>query len=215
MVAAPLTREEHVALQLERDILSGRLAEGSALRQDALARAYGVSHIPVRAAFRKLEARGLVRIEPHRGARVVSVSIEEILEMLDLRVLLETEALKAAIPNLSSEHLDRAERIVDRIDRPFDRELWPTLNWQFHECLYSAAGRPVLLSIIERMHTDPRSMRITSLITQNVRASNREHRRLLALLRARRSGEVLSLLKRHILIDPRRLRRRKRGGTAR
>jgi DNA-binding GntR family transcriptional regulator len=209
MTQAPLTRLDHVAQGLESEILEGRLVEGSALRQDAIARQYGVSHIPVREALRKLEARGLVRIEPHHGARVVGFSVGEILETLDVRVLLECAALEAAIPNLAREHFDNAEAVADLIDEQGDRKQWPTLNWRFHESLYSAAGRPVLLALIKQLHADPRSIRITSLITQDVKASNREHRKLIDLLRNDRNVEALALLRSHILIDPRKLRRNK------
>lgn len=206
-----LTRLDHVAQELEREILDGGVTAGSALRQDVIARRYGVSHIPVREAFRKLEARGLVRIEPHRGARVVGISVEEILDTLEVRVLLETAALKAAIPNLGPEHLVRAEAVTDQIDELGNGEQWPTLNWEFHESLYTAARRPALLSLIKQLHADPRTMRMTALVTQNVRASNGEHRRLIALLRARRNADALALLRRHILIDPRKLRQKKLG----
>jgi len=60
---------------LRHAILSGELAQGMPLRQDQLAEQFGTSRIPVREALRQLEAEGLVRIEPNKGARVTPLSL--------------------------------------------------------------------------------------------------------------------------------------------
>ena len=70
--------------QLRRDILDGTYAAGEQLRQDALAASFQVSRIPVREALFQLEAEGLLRIEPHKGAIVSAFSLEEIDDVFDL-----------------------------------------------------------------------------------------------------------------------------------
>src|SRR5580658_11203182 len=107
---------ETVVDWLRADILAGRLAPGSRLRQDAIAIEYGVSHIPVREAFRRLEAEGLVSIRPHHGAIVTSLSASEIEELYEIRVALECAAMRAAVPRMSAESLREAATILDRID---------------------------------------------------------------------------------------------------
>ena len=72
------TLSSAIVEQLRRAILDGTHAAGTQLRQDALAAAYQVSRIPVREALFQLEAEGLVRIEPHKGAIVAAFSLEEI-----------------------------------------------------------------------------------------------------------------------------------------
>ena len=64
--------------QLRQSILDGTYPAGSQLRQDALGEAYGVSRIPVREALFQLEAEGLVRIVPQKGAIVSELSLDEI-----------------------------------------------------------------------------------------------------------------------------------------
>ena len=95
---------EPVAFQIVRslreDILDGVLAPGLQIRQEALAERFGVSRVPVREAS-WLEAEGLVTTELHKGAFVSSRSLDEVEEMLDIRIALELRALKLAIPNLS------------------------------------------------------------------------------------------------------------------
>ena len=60
-------------------ILAGSIGEGTQLRQDQLAEQFGMSRIPVREALRQLEAEGLVKIEPNKGAIVTSLSIALVL----------------------------------------------------------------------------------------------------------------------------------------
>src|SRR5688572_3432450 len=84
-VADAATRE------LRQRIMSGELADGTPLRQDALAAELGVSRIPIREALSRLESEGLVASYPHRGYVVTALSSEEISELFDLRSLLEPE----------------------------------------------------------------------------------------------------------------------------
>src|SRR5689334_7635278 len=91
---------ETLAESLRDRILSGEINEGDALIQDALAREYDVSRMPVREALRQLEALGLVAIQIHRGAVVTSIPTEQIAELFDLRALLECEILRCAIPRI-------------------------------------------------------------------------------------------------------------------
>src|SRR4029077_2026095 len=122
-------------------ILSGEIAEGEQLRQDALAAAHGVSRIPLREALRQLEAEGLVSFFPHRGAVVSTLSLAEIEELFEIRALIEADVLRRAIPHLTADDLDRAEEIVDTARVAFQRESdvgrWGELNWKFHSTLYA------------------------------------------------------------------------------
>ncbi|MGL5734311.1 MAG: GntR family transcriptional regulator, partial [Beijerinckiaceae bacterium] len=102
-----------IADQLRRDILAGTYPPASQLRQDAVANAFNVSRIPVREALLQLEAEGLVRIEPHKGAVVTPLSWEEVEDVFALRALLEPRLLSASLPNLRADDLDEMDRIQD------------------------------------------------------------------------------------------------------
>ena len=77
-------------------IVRGELPGEMPLRQDEISAALSVSHIPVREAFRQLEAQGLVRIYPNRGAVVTKLSCKELCDVMDTRILLEVGALGPA-----------------------------------------------------------------------------------------------------------------------
>src|SRR2546427_13052427 len=89
-----------VADKLRDQIIRGEIAEGTQLRQDAIATQYQVSRIPVREALRQLEAEGLITIVPNRGAVVPALSPDDIEELFSIRSLLEPEVLKRSIPHL-------------------------------------------------------------------------------------------------------------------
>lgn len=86
-----------LAAALRREILEGELAAGSWLRERELCEAYGVARHSLRAALRTLAADGLVRIEPHRGARVAELTGDDVRWLYELRTALELEAAHLAL----------------------------------------------------------------------------------------------------------------------
>ncbi|GAA1956598.1 GntR family transcriptional regulator [Agromyces allii] len=90
------TAVERVADAVRDDILSGRLAAGEPLREEAAAARYAVSRHTVRAAFQRLAAERLAVAEPYRGVRVAAFDRDEILALQQLRTALEAEAIRIA-----------------------------------------------------------------------------------------------------------------------
>ena len=135
-----------VADKLRDRIIRGEIAEGTQLRQDAIATQYQVSRVPVREALRQLEAEGLITIVPNRGAVVPALSPDDIEELFSIRSLLEPEVLKRSIPHLTEEDFSQAEAIlktfVNELRRDDHVSSWGRLNWQFHSTLYSKANQP-------------------------------------------------------------------------
>src|SRR4051795_12517043 len=101
-----------IADVLRSAIMAGKLPGGALLRQMELSEQFGSSRIPVREALRQLQGEGLVTIVPHRGAVVSSLSLEELQEMCEIRIALESTALRLAISQLDDETLARAEAIL-------------------------------------------------------------------------------------------------------
>jgi DNA-binding GntR family transcriptional regulator len=134
--------------ELRKAIFAGELVPGAQLRQDELAERFGTSRIPVREALRQLEAEGLVTILPNRGAAVSSLSLDEVLELLEIRIALECRALRLAIPSMVDIDLDAAMEILRSYDAEPDPQRWGEMNWAFHEALYAPCGRIKLLAMI-------------------------------------------------------------------
>jgi len=185
--------------ELRELIIKGAFKGGEALRQDELAARFGVSRIPVREALRQLEAEGLVTYEANRGAVVSSLSLDDALEMLDIRIALECRALRLAVPNMTDLDLGRLERLMDaygRAKKPTDAE---RLNRDFHLGLYAPADRPRLLALIRDNFDN--ANRFTRVQVSLATGRERPHREHEAIFRACRDGDVegaASLLEGHL-----------------
>jgi DNA-binding GntR family transcriptional regulator len=89
-------RSEGLIEALREAILTGRYRPGERLVQEELAEAFGISRIPLREALRRLEGEGLVVITPNRGAVVRPLGPKDVVDLYDLRLALETLAIRRA-----------------------------------------------------------------------------------------------------------------------
>lgn len=188
-----------IVAALRTAITTGSLAPGAVLRQADLALEFGVSRIPVRDALQALQAEGLVRIEPNRGAFVCTYSSAELTEIYDLRVLLETSALQHAIPA----HTERSVRRLLAIQRDLDDEdvpaEWLRLDRAFHAELYGPCARPRTLELIAGLRGTVERFSLAHLGPDARRPQwNDEHQQLIAAVRAHDSDAAVTILTAHL-----------------
>jgi DNA-binding GntR family transcriptional regulator len=145
------TRAQAVAIGLRKAILAGEIRGGQRLRQVQVAERFGVSTTPVREAFTILRREGLVEVDNHRGALVVTPSVERLREIYEIRMALEPMAAAAAAPKLSQATLKVLEDLVDKMAEAQDREKYLQLHRDFHDHIYRAAQRPQLLALITNL----------------------------------------------------------------
>jgi DNA-binding GntR family transcriptional regulator len=204
--AQPATKEERfsapelVRVGLRNAIMSGEIAPGTQLRQDEIASRFGTSRIPVREALRHLAAEGLVKLQPNKGAVVKSYSVDEIIELLEIRIGLETRALYLAIPNMAEEEIKTASEILASYDAEPRPEKWSEMNWQFHKALYTPCNLPRLLSLIELNWNQSSSLaRLQVSIASGKENPNREHWHILEACRKSQVKEAVTALEQHIV----------------
>lgn len=135
-------------------IIRGVLPGGMPLRQDEISTTLSVSHIPVREALRQLEAQGLVRIYPNRGAVVTKLSASELENVMDTRIMLETGTLGAAIPLMTDEAIRKAGRYLDEFNEEQNIENLDSINLKLHFALYEPSGNKVAISLIDQFHAN-------------------------------------------------------------
>ena len=99
------TLAERVFHQLQDAIVRGEIAPGSKITEPGLSKTYGISRGPLREAMRRLEAHRLIERVPHVGARVVQLSMKELLELFDLREALESMAARLAAEHMTAEEI--------------------------------------------------------------------------------------------------------------
>ena len=145
------TTADAVAQMLRNEIQRGQLPPGTRLRQNDVAHRFGVSTTPVREALALLQADGLVRIDPHRGAIVFHPTIADLRESYEIRQALETLAVSKAIPRLSQELIDDLQKLIDRMRKEKNEVRWVELNNEFHLRLYQASRMLRLCSMISNL----------------------------------------------------------------
>ncbi len=159
-----VTAQELVLASVRDAILAGVLDPGARLRQEELAELFGTSRIPVREALRALEYEGLVRSEPHRGFTVTSLDADDVEEVYDLRIVLESHAIRLAIPLLTDEDLVELEAIYKEMVEAPNADAQLAARERFYLRLYSVSGRPRLVGLIARLRQEvARALRMPTL----------------------------------------------------
>ncbi|MFI7067997.1 GntR family transcriptional regulator [Kribbella sp. NPDC050124] len=159
----PTLLTDQVYAVLHESIISGELPAGSRLRVRDLAAQVGTSVMPVREAIRRLEEAGLAEREPHKGAVVKGLTLQELVHVYGVRRLLEGEAARLGAERITAEDCDAMQaeydamvtaiterRVVDILDH--DESLLAIL--------YDAAGNPVLVNMIRTLWQRCRAYKI-------------------------------------------------------
>jgi DNA-binding GntR family transcriptional regulator len=194
--------------KLRDAIIDGQLAPGQWLRQEALAQKLGVSQMPVREALKRLVAEGLAVRIPYKGVQVVEFSPQDIVDMVTVRMVLESLAVRFATPLITPEELERLKENLRQAaayttqDHMAERR---QLNTEFHLSICRASGRRYLVHQIETLwRWFPSVMlyegirRQEALSPIRLERESREHQAVLAALEKRDAQAAEEETRHHI-----------------
>lgn len=202
MSSQPLSRRtasEGVADLIRNDIRSGVLRPGERLRQSDIAARYGVSTTPVREAFALLQAQGVLRVDPHRGAIVFRPTVEDLTESYEIRGALEVLAVDKAVDHLSEKDLQDLQSLVDKMRVTEDPEEWMRLNSDFHLRIYGSVDLPRLTRMIEELrHAAEPYIRLLVTHQDADHRANDEHQAILDACRSRDHARARKAMEAHI-----------------
>ncbi|MGH2441562.1 MAG: GntR family transcriptional regulator [Chloroflexota bacterium] len=136
---------------IREGILTGAFPPGSRLRQDELAEAIGVSRMPIRSALLQLEVESLIDFHPNRGAVVKDLKPAQVREVYELRMVLESYALRKAVESITPERLKRLERLSSALDTAREGNTFLDARRAFYHELYDGDRHPLLLDFIEQV----------------------------------------------------------------
>jgi DNA-binding GntR family transcriptional regulator len=211
---------DRLAAAIEARVLSGDLPTGSRLRQETLASEFGVSRTPVREALRKLQAAGVVRVEPNRGAIVRRPTPREVREAYEVRAELEGLAAELASTRIRDAELRRLHdaqelfrhsmtallawkrrRDVDDDPPTAAHDDWIRGNDLFHVVIQEAAGNDRLRATLGDLHSSfPRDLtwivlgESSRLLEENVA----QHAAILEAIEARDPARARAAMVEHV-----------------
>lgn len=194
------TAHEFVRGVLRRAILNGELQGGTRLVQAEIAAMLDVSTTPVREALRDLATEGLVQFDPHRGAIVAELSVDDVHDIYEIRMVLEPLAMRQAVPHLSDALLDRLRGLHrTMLDEPHAAD-WVDRNRVFHMAVYETAASPRLAAIIRNLQ-DASVMYIGASLKDKPTLrdeANHDHADILAALESRDADAAVVALTEHL-----------------
>lgn len=171
--------------KLREGILRGQLPPGTGLRQAELATRFGVSRVPIREAMNRLQSEGLIVLRPRRGFAVTSLNASEIVEIFELRTVVEEHALRIATLRRTQADVDEVAAIVQKMaalhsGAPDYLVHWADLNRHFHARLIGSANRQRLGEIARNLSdaVEP-YIRLESHFTGDFHAAEAEHRQIM------------------------------------
>jgi DNA-binding GntR family transcriptional regulator len=212
---------DELAATIQARVLSGEIATGTRLRQETLAAEFGVSRTPVREALRKLQAGGLVEVQPRRGALVRRPSARDVREAYEVRAELEGLAAGLAASRIRDGELQRLREAQELFRHSIDSVLawrqgriaqepptagphgeWMAANDAFHLAIQEAAGNRRLRATLVDLHKSfPRDL-TWIVLSENARLLQEnvaQHEAILAAIERSDAAESRRLMAEHVL----------------
>ncbi len=196
--AAKQTISDQILNALTDRIVRGDLPAGEKLRQDHIAREFDTSHVPVREALLRLEARGLAVSLPRRGVRVAEFDTATAREVREMRLALEPAALRHSLPNLAQPQKDEAESARLACDEADDILTWEAQNRRFHMAIIAGCGMPRMLAELADLQVLSARHLLANYSERWEKRADRDHRAIMSAIAARDVDLAVSVLRRHL-----------------
>ena len=194
------TKEEQVADFLREGIISGRYPRGTRLKQQEIATLLNTSITPVREALKLLAAEGYVLGDSYRGATVAPFDLDASTEVLNLRILLETQLVRGAVEKVTGGDISELKALASEFATAFeagDNEAARAANYRFHHRLFEIAAMPQTLHFVQILWARYPFDLINRLKGRVSRAAD-EHDAMLAALIAGDSAAAMLATRQHI-----------------
>jgi DNA-binding GntR family transcriptional regulator len=188
---------EHV----REGILQGRLPGGTFLEEEHVSLAVGVSRTPVREAFQQLHSERLIDLLPRRGAMVRTVTVQELIEVYETRLMIESHAVRALCAARRAPPALMRHTLAQMQTEPAEHaEAHVRLNGVFHNALVAAAGNGVIAELYASLSSRQARVAMTSLGLEPGRQQVilAEHEALVAAIAAHDAAAAIAVLTTHL-----------------
>jgi len=202
VVAVAATRPAHVYDRLKDAIITGTLRPLERISENKVAADFGLSRTPVRQALQRLEAEGLIQVVPKRGSFVSRPTVEDILEIYQIRTPLEAVCARVAAERIEESQLALLDRLV-RVEqargpgRAADRSLRAAA--QFHAVIYGCSRNQRMATLLVDLQNQVHRVRVLWPSTvARLGDTWSEHAAIVEALRARNGAAAERLMTEHL-----------------
>ena len=191
---------DNVTARLRRALLAGDIKPGEPIRVAQLEKSFGVSHIPIREAVRRLEAEGLIVAEPQRAAVAAGVDLEDLGGLYDIRRIIECEVIRRSVARMSDEQVENVRKALHALEAVApdndSAEFWD-LHMDFHRALLAPGATTWIERVLSQVWlASQRYVRL--FLSETIDDAMRDHRELLAACEARDDELAEEILRRHL-----------------
>ncbi len=187
---------------LRQRILDGVFRPSESLTEVTLAAELGVSRNTIRKALLKLESENLVVIEENKRARVRSFAVEEVIQYLELRELVEGFVISQSVPFMGDAELREMRDILSQMEeclKVHDLLGYSQHNWRFHDVIYRVCPNRPAVDMVMAIKNQLKRYNIKTILVQGRgEDSFDEHGKILSACERRNPGEAESMMRRHI-----------------
>jgi DNA-binding GntR family transcriptional regulator len=191
---------DNVTVLLRRALLTGEIKPGERINVAELERTFGVSHIPIREAVRRLETEGLIVALPQRAAVAAGVDLDDLGGLYDLRRIVECDVVERSVASMTDEQVDRIRAALEALEAVAQDHDSPSF-WELHRDFHWALLEPGATEWIHRELTQvwTASQRYVRLfVSETVGDAMEDHRALYDHCRRRDGAAARDLLRRHL-----------------
>lgn len=192
---------DQVFEKLESDIITGIYPRGEVLTELKLVEQLGVSRTPIREALRRLEQERLIT-DSGKGSVVLGITIEDLMDIMEIRHRVEGLAAYYATQNMTDEELAQLRSISELQDFYFvkrDLDRLRQMDDQFHNMIYELSGRTVLRDALQPLHRKTQRYRKQSISNDDrLAASINEHKAIFKAMEAKDAAKAEKLMTKHI-----------------
>ena len=193
-----------ISQEIEESILSGQFKPRERLIEMDLILKFGVSRTVIREALKRLEAKGLIRTTPYRGAVVADLTVEEIEEIYFVRAELEKIAARLVLKNITPEEIKQLKKLSREVERHLRKKTHQMIeaDSEFHRAIFRACHNSYLYEMIDFLRTKAHIVRFNAWsLPHRIEQSIIEHREIIKAIEDRNLSQLEKLIFKHLSIS--------------
>lgn len=185
---------------LYESIVSSKLLPGQVIVEQEISNLLGVSRTPVREALKQLTAERLVRHIPGRGTFVEDISVQDVEELFEIRIMFEVAALESAIGKISDSEIEEIVHVLDHLsDNTNHPEEFFNTDRRIHNLILKYGRNRRMIEFLNTVNSQlERLRRISSLTPKRLDKSKQEHLAILYAIRERNLEKAIAALRLHL-----------------